>query len=70
MKAACGVTAALAVLTLGMTWPLGARLTSSVPGAVSCGTGNTAMSMSRTLAVESAGKTSNSNWRFNSGSRA
>ena len=32
MKAACGVTAALAVLTLGMTWPLGARLTSSVPG--------------------------------------
>jgi hypothetical protein len=32
MKAASGVTAVLAVLTLGMTWPLGAQLTSSVPG--------------------------------------
>jgi hypothetical protein len=32
MKTAGGVTAALAVLALGMTWPLGARLTSSVPG--------------------------------------
>jgi hypothetical protein len=32
MKAACGVAAALAALTAAMTWPLGARLASSVPG--------------------------------------
>jgi hypothetical protein len=32
MMAACGVTAVLAVLTLAMTWPLGAHLASSVPG--------------------------------------
>jgi hypothetical protein len=32
MKGAPGVAAALTVLTLGMTWPLGARVTTSIPG--------------------------------------
>ena len=38
-------------------------------GGVSCRKGNTAFNNSRTLAVESAGKTSTSNWRASAGSR-
>ena len=45
-------------------------ITRSVAGSsVSCGKGKTAFNTSRTLAVESAGKTATANWRASAGSR-
>ena len=45
-------------------------MTRSIASAgVNCGKGNTAFNHSRTLAVDSAGKTATSNWYASAGSR-